>query len=336
MCVMFQTRGGLLAQIQADVVDDSKPLSSLLQKCIVLGGQAKSADMRDWARRELNGYLAADTVPDYRHVPAVLMALITNRAGYNGNSTRVDPGVFAPQIREILREKEIDLEDAIFAQGVGELEALAGQGKDVHDIIPSWAGVIAGTLNSYHMGPTSRVKEVYWSVPNASIRGILVRIRTALADLVAELIALTPRDQEVPDRQAADQVIQFIVTGDRSVIHYSPQHAADGGTNVTVGGGAAPGPVTVSGAHGNAIGSQTASGAHSSVVGAQVVQAGGDAVTSGQDTKIPPVEDQLVPEGWWARLRKRGAVVAFATIIGAIAAIAGVAVAILIAAGWKP
>jgi hypothetical protein len=41
-------------------------------------------------------------------------------------------------------------------------------------------------------------------------------------------------------------------------------------------------------------------------------------------------------EGWWTRLRKRGAVVAFSTIIGAIAAVAGVVIAILVAAGWKP
>jgi hypothetical protein len=45
---------GLLAQIEAGVVGN-EPLSSLLQKCIVLGGQAGSEKMRDWARHELNG-----------------------------------------------------------------------------------------------------------------------------------------------------------------------------------------------------------------------------------------------------------------------------------------
>jgi hypothetical protein len=67
---MAQKRGGLLAQIEADVVDDEVPLSSPLQKCIALGGQAGSEKMPDWARRELNGYAGADTVPDYRHAPA--------------------------------------------------------------------------------------------------------------------------------------------------------------------------------------------------------------------------------------------------------------------------
>jgi AbiTii len=346
---MARNRGGLLAQIEGDVADHTVPLSSLLQKCIVLGGQARSEKMRDWARRELNGYLGADTVPDYRHVPAVLMALITNNAGYNGRSTRIDPSVFAPQMRDMLREQQVDLEDAIFAQGVGELEALAGQGECQHDIIPSWASFIANTLSRSHMAPNSRVAEVYWTVPNASILGILVRIRTALADLVAELIALTPRDQEVPDKQAADQVVQFVITGDRSVINYSPQQAAGGGTNVRVDDHAAAGQVTVSGAHGTAIGSQIASGANSSVVGSQsvngaesrvvggqAVQVVGDAVTAGRDATISAAEDKPVKESWWARLRKRGAIVAFSTIIGAIAAVAGVVFAILIAVGWKP
>ena len=57
---MAHKRGGLLAQIEADVVDDTVPLSSLLQKCIVLGGQAGSEKMRDWARQELNGYAGAE------------------------------------------------------------------------------------------------------------------------------------------------------------------------------------------------------------------------------------------------------------------------------------
>jgi hypothetical protein len=223
---MADKRGGLLAQIETDVVDDTVPVSSLLQKCIVLGGQAGSEKMRDWARRELNGYAGADAVPDYRHVPAALMALITNRTGYNGITQRFDDSVFPRQIRDIIREK-VDLEDAILGEGVGVLEAMAGQDTQEHRLIPSWAGFIADTLNEHNMPPNSRVAEVYWSVSSASIRGILVRVRTALAELVAELIALTPQDQEVPGRAAADQAVQFVITGDRATIHYGNSHAGD-------------------------------------------------------------------------------------------------------------
>ena len=285
MLVMAHKREGLLGQIEAGVLDDAVPLSSLLQKCIVLGGQAGSERMRDWARRELNGYAGAETVPDYRHIPAVLMAVITNRAGYNGITQRIHASVFPDQIRDMILDK-VNLEDAILGGGIGELEALAGRDTDAHRLSPHWASFIADTLNEFNMAPNSRVAAVYWAVSNASIRGLLVRVRTALAELVVELIVLTPQDQEVPDKLAADQATQFVITGDRPTINYSSQKAAAGGTNVAVG-TSASGPVTVSGAHGTAIGSRAAMGANSSVVGSQTMQgdhnaiAGRDATSAG-------------------------------------------------------
>jgi hypothetical protein len=78
---MTHKRSGLLVQIEADVVDDKVPLSSVLNKCIVLGGHAGSETMRAWARQELNGYAGADSVPEYRHVTAAVMVVITNLAG---------------------------------------------------------------------------------------------------------------------------------------------------------------------------------------------------------------------------------------------------------------
>ncbi|MGH3274608.1 MAG: hypothetical protein ACRDNZ_09880 [Streptosporangiaceae bacterium] len=223
---MAHKRSGLLAQIEADVVDNMVLVSSLLQKCIVLGGQAGSEKMRDWARRELNGYADADTVPDYRHVPAAVVAVITNQAGYNAMTQRIDDSVFPRQIRDMIREKT-DLEDAVLGDGIGVLEAMASQPTEEHRLIPHWSSFIADTMNQLNKSPTSRVAEVYWSVSSASIRGILVRIRTALAELVAELIALTPHDQEVPGQAAADQAVQFVITGDRPTIHYSNSHAGD-------------------------------------------------------------------------------------------------------------
>jgi hypothetical protein len=230
---MAYKRGGLLAQIEADVVDDTVPLSSLLQKCIAIGGQAGSAKMRDWARGELHGYTEPETVPDYRHIPAALMVVITNRAGYNGITQRIDDSVFPAQLRDMISEK-VDVEEAIVGGGIGELEALAKQNVDQHHLIPSWAGFVRDALNRFNMTPNSRVAEVYLSVPSASIQGLLVRVRTALVELVAELNALTPQDQDVPDQAAADQAVQFVVTGDRPTIQYgNTGNVAAGSSNFT-------------------------------------------------------------------------------------------------------
>jgi AbiTii len=333
MPAMAHKREGLLAQIEAGVLDDRVPLSSLLQKCIVLGGQAGSEKMRDWARRELNGYAGAETVPDYRHIFAPLMARITNSAGYNPMTQRIYASVFPDQIRDMILDK-FDLEDAILGGGIGELEALANRDTDEHHLSPHWASFITDTLNELNMAPNSHVAAVYWAVSDASIRGLLVRVRTALAELVTELIVLTPHDQEVPDKLAADQATQFVITGDRPTINYSPQHATGGGTNVTVS-TPALGAVTVSGADGTAIGSQTASGANSTMVGSQAALGDHNAI-AGQNAANTAANEQPTKEGWWARLRKRGMIVALATIIGGIAAVASTAVAVFAWIGWTP
>jgi hypothetical protein len=224
---MAKRRGGLPAQIEADLLDDRVPLSSLLQRCVVLGRQAGSEKLRDWARWELNGYADADSVPNYRHVHAALMAVITNNAGYNAMTQRIPEDVFPDQIRDVIRETAGDIEDAIIPYGIGMVEELASQGTDMHRLSPPFSIVIADTLNQFNMAPNSRVAQVYWSVSNASLRGILVRVRTALADRVAELITLTPQDQDVPDKQAAAQAVQLNITGERPTIHFGGRRAGD-------------------------------------------------------------------------------------------------------------
>jgi hypothetical protein len=121
---------------------------------------------------------------------------------------------------------------------------------------------------------------------------------------------MTPENRPEPPKLAG-LAIQFIINGDGTSIHCTPQSAADGGINVN-----ATGPATVAGAHG-----RTTSG--------QSVQAGRDAT-------VARAGDHHSEKGWWARLRERGVVMTIAIIIGAIAAVIGTAVAICAWAGWTP
>jgi hypothetical protein len=242
--------------------------------------------------------------------------------------------LYATQLPSFFNEK-FDVEVVLLGGGIGELEALTKSGDKQHRLSPGWSSLLVEMLNEHYVdAATSHVAAAYWEVSNASFEGLLVRVRTALAELVAELIALTPQDQEVPDKLAADQATQLVVTGDRPTINYAPQHATSGGTNVTVG-TPASGPVTVSGANGTTIGSQTASGANSSVVGSQAVQGDHNAISGREATNTGSAEP-LAEEGWWARLRKRGMVVAFSTIIGGIATAVGAVVAVFTWLGWTP
>jgi hypothetical protein len=164
------------------------------------------------------------------------MAVITNNAGYNAMTQQIHDDVFPRQIRDIVRETVGDIEEAIIPFGIGMLEGLASQATEMHRLSPPFSSVLADTLNQFNMAPNSRVAQVYWPVSNASIRGILVCVRTALADRVAELITLTPQDQDVPDTQAAAhtiqfdeqataQAIQFVI--ERATFHFANMRAGD-------------------------------------------------------------------------------------------------------------
>lgn len=319
---------GLLAQIEAGVLDDSVSLSSLLQKIIVLGGKAGSEKMREWARHELNGYVGSDVeLPEYRRIHSALYARITNRVGFNGISQQINPS----DLPDFMTEKA-DLEEAILGNGIGELEALVAQAEDsgkTHHLSPAWASVVVAYLNKHAvMNEFSVVAAVYWEVSNASLKGLLVKVRTALAELVAELASLTPDGQEVPTRAAADQATQYVITGERPTINITTQHTR---TGANISAPSAQSAVLATD-NGSAVGSQTASGANSTVVGPQVAHGDGATITGRDSAPAAPKEK----EGWWARLRKRGLFVALFTVIGGIAGVIGAIAAVLTLIGWVP
>ncbi|MEU3649409.1 hypothetical protein AB0E59_38965 [Lentzea sp. NPDC034063] len=215
-----------LAQIQQGVLDDAVPLSSLLQKIIVLGKQTGLENLRAWAREELNGY-AGDSLPNYRLVPAPMIVMITNRAGYHSMTQRLHTSMLPEPFN-----KRYDIEHAALGNGVGELEALARKGDQVHQLSPGWSSLLIEMLNKFSVSDDQTVvRSAYWTVSNAAIEGLLIGARTALAERLSEL---TPEDQEASRKTGLEHPVQFAVTGDHNVITYSLQLAGLGGTNIKI------------------------------------------------------------------------------------------------------
>lgn len=71
--MMARRDSDLLAEIERDVLDESKPVATALRKCLALGGQAKSAELREWASRELHGYPDEAPLPEYRKIRTPLL-----------------------------------------------------------------------------------------------------------------------------------------------------------------------------------------------------------------------------------------------------------------------
>lgn len=120
---------------------------------------------------------------------------------------------------------------------------------------------------------------------------------------------MTPGSQPEPPALAGLAI--FVITGNGTSIHCTPQNAAGGGVNVS-----AAGPATAAGPRGRA--------------------ASGPSVQAGRDATVGRAGEQPPGKGWWARLRERGVVVTIAVIIGAVATVVGTAVAICAWAGWGP
>jgi hypothetical protein len=323
MVGMASKAHGVLAQIEAGVLDDTVSLSSILQKVIILGGRAGSEKMREWARQELNGYSGPD-FPHYRRLHPPLYVRLTNRAGYNGSDVRLAPHQIPEQIREMARTDELSMDS-----GVGELEALVAAAatdpsKEPFQISPYWGDALADLITKHQNDYNTRAESVFFKVSAAAIKGLLVQVRTALAELVADLVALTPEGDDVPTQADSDRVMQFIITGERATVNYTNQNSTSGSNIsapnadsavVATDSGTAIGSQTASGDAASIVGSQSATGKNASVTGVQSVH-GNEATVAGRYAAQPVPKEE--PKGFWARLRKRGLFVALFTVVAGL------------------
>jgi len=90
-----------------------------LRKCIVIGGQAGSAELRDWATNELRGYDGDDDLPE----PRILVAPIlvdAMKGNVDISRQRIAPLTLADFVQERSARRR-------FRSGVGEIEALVRQ-----------------------------------------------------------------------------------------------------------------------------------------------------------------------------------------------------------------
>lgn len=205
---MAMTGQSLLTEVQRDLLD-GKPLADLLRKCILLGSQSGSAELRAWATRELKGYNNVDELPGYRRVSAhIQVDAVTGNTWIKGQT------LAASQLPEFARGK-ITNEVPLFA-GVGELESLyesaRTSGKSPQLSLPGWE-YIAAAIDKASGNPFQHIQSMYWTLSASSIAGVLGDVRTALTEILAELGAVMPAGQETPTADQATQALNLAISG---------------------------------------------------------------------------------------------------------------------------
>lgn len=173
----------LLADLEQDVFDETKPVAAALRKCVALAARVQAPELRDWALQELKGYQLGDTLPAYRSFPAPLkIDEFTPRGTFTGVmlSLHVVPEPARSQL-----DRTVDLTDSI-----DEIEATLkhhANGDEPIRFAPDNVAAIVSFLNQRIMRPYHQITQVYWAVSPATVQGVIGQVRTALTELVAEL-----------------------------------------------------------------------------------------------------------------------------------------------------
>jgi hypothetical protein len=204
----------LINEIEAGALDENTPIASVLRKCLVLGGRAGSADLRDWARRELHGYDKKTDIPSYRKVSAHIK--IDAVMGHH----RVTGQIIGPHNLPEVAQDEIK-EEFLFPWSIGQIEDMARPQSDDSDSVslslPGASALMA--LMNHNVGEFERITALYWSVNRVSFRNVVDKVRTTCTELVAELHATTSAGQDTPTSEAIDQAIQLAVAGKRNTVN---------------------------------------------------------------------------------------------------------------------
>ncbi len=216
----------LLSEIEADLATDA-PLAPTLRKCVLLGGQAGSVQLREWSMKELRGYKEdGESTPDYRTIGASIHA-----SAVTGNTI-----VTGQHVGEIHIEgwDEPIREEMTFYSGIGEVEALIQQAENDNGFVKLALPLgIAALIDQQSGNPFQQTTALYRNVSVAALRGIVDQVRTTLTELVAEMRAGLPSDAETPSAALATQALNVAVHGNKARVTVTNAQSADNSTSTT-------------------------------------------------------------------------------------------------------
>lgn len=197
----------LLTEIERDLLD-GRPVADVLRKLIVLGGRAGSSELRDWASRELRGYEDLPSLPEYRQIPApIQMDAIVGNAVIKGQT--ISPSGLPEVAREHITNK------VPFFKGIGEIEAMAEVGRSgtpLHLSVPG-EQELARLIDNASGNPFQHINNIYWTVTSAALDGLVDQVKTRLAELLAELRAVTPASADLPTAAQATNAVNIVIRG---------------------------------------------------------------------------------------------------------------------------
>jgi hypothetical protein len=182
----------LLQEIETGALDQKTPIADLLRKVIILGGQAGSEEMSDWASRELDGYGPDDELPPYRRLKtaALYVDTINMRASYKGQI------ISWMQLPAVVRQRIAN--EVILRWRIVEIEQMARQSPpdEPFRLSPPSARWAVAIMNS-DAKQSAHVTDLYRAVSPVLLVGVVDQVRTTLTKMMGELRATMQDDTAV-------------------------------------------------------------------------------------------------------------------------------------------
>ncbi|MFZ1005873.1 MAG: hypothetical protein WAN65_03490 [Candidatus Sulfotelmatobacter sp.] len=217
----------LLNDIITLATDDTKSLSSLLRKCLVLAHEIKNERLKNWANQELNGYAPSDQLPDYRIIPADSKEPVAGPFG-SGSSHWPLPSI-SVKGHHRQREEEVCLMEAVSAYETLIKDAEAIEGESPRFETPT-------EIFTYYRrkhAPNQRGMVLVGAaqeIPKSALIGVLENVQTRTLNIAIEIKGeLGERDEALarvtPDKSASieQKVIKLIHGGINAIASDNPE-----------------------------------------------------------------------------------------------------------------
>lgn len=187
----------LLTSLRNHTLHEGEPLAGLLRKCLMLGAETGSDSLRQWARKELNGYEVDDELPSHRKLPFPPLSADMMSGNTWAKNMTYSVLQLPPKARQFLGD------EFLLHQPVEELERISTQ----KSLAFSNNGLAyAQHLWNESLGPFQQVMNLRFTASGAMFAGVIGQIRTHLVDLIADLTANTPLE-ELPRKEAVDAAV---------------------------------------------------------------------------------------------------------------------------------
>ena len=205
----------LLDRIEDAAINGDVKRALLL--CQELGGDTDSAELRDWAKRELEGFPSGSQLPDYRRVPGQLLG--------DGAAPGQRPSAVPIPMEALPEPERTEYANGIpLLHPISEIEARAEQARMV--IRPSITARMLQAVNSSNES-LATYDDIYFGMSGLALGGVVTAVQSRMVGLVTKLRSSLPADKHLDPaavQTAFSETISgpvVIVPGDYNVIGVS-------------------------------------------------------------------------------------------------------------------